>query len=106
MSADAYVSKIKTLDETIKRYNKLLKKLREQKKESQGHLYAYMVRRSLDEYKGIKLAKIAPKEAPIRKKQKDKKNDAIQLFNEIGIPDPEGFWHDFQETQKVVVEHD
>ena len=33
------------------------------------------------------------------KKAKDKKQDAIRLFAEAGIPDPVSFWDDFQSTQ-------
>ena len=47
------------------------------------------------------IKKVEPKESVKRKPLKQKKNDAIELFYRIGIPDPEGFYNDFQATQKL-----
>lgn len=94
-----YLRQIKELDQALKRYNLKTKELREKKKLAQHRLYKYMARRELDEYEGIRISSIAPKEKKIRKKAKDKKQDAIRLFAEAGIPDPVSFWDDFQSTQ-------
>ncbi len=71
---DGYVRELKTVDDTISRYNILLKSLREKKKTTQTRLYAYMEKNNLEEYGGYKASKLAPRKKVPRKKDKDKKD--------------------------------
>jgi|WetSurMetagenome_2_1015567.scaffolds.fasta_scaffold449112_1 hypothetical protein len=97
---DAYVRNIDSINESIKRHNGQLKILRTKKLESQERLAIYMEKHGIEEYKGYKLAKIKPKQKLPQKKKKEKKSDAIKLFSEIGVDDPEALWEEFQRTQK------
>ena len=96
---DSYVRQLQNIDAAIKRLNLELKKARTKKKLVHENFYKWMNRNGYDNYNGIKASKLEPKQIP-RKKQKEKKEAAIQLFSEIGIPDPEDFWFQFQTTQK------
>jgi len=98
---DSYIRNLNSIGESIKRHNAQLKILREKKKESEKRLHSYMIKNNMEEYGGYKASKIAPKEKKLVKKKKEKKTDAIRLFSEIGITDPESFWDALQETQKV-----
>jgi hypothetical protein len=100
--ADGYVSEINSITAEIKRLNVHIKKLREQKKEAEFHLYEYMVRNEIDRYKNITIKSVTPKPKIKRKTLKEKKRDAVRLFHEIGVPDPENFWDQFQSTQKAI----
>ena len=102
--AKGYVDEIKKLEKEIKRTNEYLKKLRERKKVCESNLYKIMEKNNEEELFGVKINKVKPKEKKIRKKASDKKKDAINLFYEIGIPDPKSFWEEFQKTQKVILE--
>ncbi len=97
--ADAYVREIQSLKAEIKRLNAHVKRLRDQKKEKEGHLYKYMVKNNLEKHNGITIKSIRPKEKIQRKTPTQKKEDAIKLFRNIGIPRPENFWLEFQDTQ-------
>jgi hypothetical protein len=99
--AESYVHEINSLEPEIKRLNQRLKQLREQKKTAENHLYQYMVRHNLEKFEGKTLKKLTPKQKQTRKPLANKKADAIKLFRETGIPDPETFWLEFQQTQKL-----
>lgn len=96
-----YYNEIKSLDKEIKRLNTQTRKLREQKKRAQSHLYEWMVAHDIEKYENISLKSIEPKDRRRQKPKKLRKNDAVQLFYQTGIPDPEGFWEEFQRTQKL-----
>jgi hypothetical protein len=102
MSADVYCRELKNIEAALKRSNEQVKQLRAKKKLNQERLYTYMVRHGLEEYEGYKLSKITPRPKVIRKKAKDKKADAISLFSQVGIPDPEDFWATLQSSQKPI----
>lgn len=99
---DSYVSQIKSIDLELKRLAKKSKELREAKKFNEAKLYSVMQRRGLKEYRGIKANKIAPTKRKPRKPERQKRKDAIDLFRQIGIPDPSGFYSEFQRTQKHI----
>jgi len=103
MNPKGYVSEIRSIEKEERRLRERARKLREQKKKAKFHLYKYMESRGLEKYDGISKQSIQPKPKTIRKKPKEKKKDALELFRLTGIPDPEGFWRDFQRTQKVIV---
>lgn len=100
MNPDSYVKEIQSIKEELKRINSHAKKLREQKKAAEKRLYQYMKNNDLPKYEGITIKSITPKEAKPRKPAKAKKSDAINLFYQIGVPDPESFWDEFQQTQR------
>jgi hypothetical protein len=99
---DSYIRQISELDIAIKRNREQGKKLREQKSLAQSRLYAYMVRHGMEEYQGIKVNKIKPPLKTKRKSNKRRREDGIRLFHQVGIPDPESFWNEFQGTQKIL----
>jgi hypothetical protein len=103
---DAYVRNLKEIGDSIKRHNSQLKTLKEKKKAAERRLHAYMTRNNLIEYGGFKATTLAPKEKKPIKKKAEKKADAVRLFAETGITDPEGFWEAFQNTQKVALEQE
>lgn len=100
-TADSYVRQIKDVDAALKRLNAQAKELRKKKKEAQTRLHAWMVKNGVDEYGQIPAKKIAPKTPVKRKPVKKKKEDAIRLFSQIGVNDPEELWEEFQRTQKL-----
>lgn len=101
---EAYIRQLKDLDSALKNYTLKMKQLRDQKKQVNSNLYNFMIKHNLEEYQGIKLQKITPKEKVKRKKAKEKKEDALKLFYEIGIQNPESFWESLQKTQKPKTE--
>lgn len=96
---DGYVNEIESLNKEIKRLNAHLKSLREQRKTAQTHLYEYMVAHNLEKYNNITLKSVTPRQRKQRKPEKKKKEDAINLFRDIGVNDPEDFWLQFKATQ-------
>ena len=98
-----YVRTLNSINKELKRLNDEKKRLTLEKKKIERFLYEAMKRTNVKEYQGYKTAKLSPKEKikPLRKKKKEKYHDAIRLFTEVGIPDPEGFWNEFQRTQKI-----
>lgn len=101
--AEGHVRRLKNLDESIKRLTAQLKDLRKQRVTYQTALYQYMKKSNVEEVEGYKLAKIAPKPKMVRKKDKDKKQDAVCYFTSLGLNDPEGAWERLKEMQKPKV---
>jgi hypothetical protein len=93
------IKSLESVAADIKKQNKYLKELREQRKRYELEIAEWMERHDYQEYEGLKLSKLKPKKI-VRKKQKEKKDDAIKLFEDIGIIDPERLWHALQKTQK------
>ena len=105
MSAgDRYVKQLNDLDVTLKRLNAKTTELRKKKKDIQTHLHAWMVKTGNEKYQGYTVAKVAPKPPAKRKPAKAKKQDALALFQQVGIDDPETFWEEFSKTQKAVAQ--
>ena len=99
--SDSYIREIKSLRKEIKRLNGSLKVLRDQKTVVEGHLYRYMKKNGIEKIDGITINSIKPREERLpRKKKSEKKRDAIELFQEIGVSDPEQLWLEFQATQR------
>lgn len=94
------LNEIQDIAKEIKRMNLYLKTLRIRKKSLEGELYKFMHRENISVLQGIKREKIKP-EAVKRKKKSEKKRDAIELFRNIGIDDPEEFYRQFEITQKA-----
>jgi len=99
---EAYVREIKSLNDEFKRSNDRLKSLREQRKFKQTLLYKYMVEHNLEKYEGITINSIRPRDPIKRKPEAIKRKDAIELFRQAGINNPEDFYAEFKITQKGV----
>lgn len=102
----SYVNEIKSIDAELKRLRERSSKLREQKQKAQSALYFFMKNNRHETYEGFKIDALAPKPKKSRKSAKQKKADAIVLFQETGIPDPENFWNSLQSTQKSTEQKD
>lgn len=99
--SDGYVHEIKSLRKEIKRLNGSLKVLRDQKNLTEGRLYQYMKKNGIERLDGITINSIRPHSEQLpRKKKAEKKRDAVELFQQIGVSDPEGLWVEFQATQR------
>jgi len=99
--SDGYVHEIKSLRNEIKRLNASLKVLRDQKNLAEGRLYQYMKKNGVEKLDGITINSIKPRSEQLpRKKKSEKKRDAVELFQQIGVSDPEALWADFQATQR------
>ena len=100
-TSDGYVHEIKSLRKEIKRINGSLKVLRDQKNLAEGRLYQYMKKNGIEKADGITINSIRPHSEQLpRKKKSEKKRDAVELFQQIGVSDPEALWVEFQATQK------
>ena len=98
--ADSYAREITSLDQEIKRLNAHLRGLRQQRKAAQERLYNHMNRNNLQKVGKITMRRVAPRKKTPRKPESIKRQDAIKLFKNIGVPQPEQFWREFKETQK------
>lgn len=98
-----YVRQITSLNESLGRYTLLVKDLKKQKLLAQSRLYEHMKKHDLEEYQGIKIAKIAPKPKVVRVKDRDKKAKAVELFSQLGLNDPEGVYETLRTLQKPKV---
>lgn len=105
-TGEGYVRQIKDIDSALKRMNEQTKTLRSQRNQAKQRLYQWMKARGYEEYEGYNLNKIVPKPKVPRKKAKEKKEDAMKLFKEIGVNDPEELWTAFQNTQKYITPDD
>ena len=84
-----YVGKIKSIDDAMKRLNAQIKTLRIEKKNTEQNLYKWMQRHQLETYETYSTNKLAPKPKMKRKKESEKKQEASQIFTEMGIADVE-----------------
>lgn len=94
-----HIEQIRKLDSEAARLNGLLKNLRLQKKEHQKHIYSYMSRRGLTEYRGIKIKSVTPKSPIKRKPKKERDRAVIEMCIATGIPDPEMFMKKLKAAQ-------
>jgi len=99
----SYINEIKSIDKEIKRLSIHTSNLKKRKKEVEQNLHNYMKSHNINELEGVKISKLDTKKAP-RKKPSEKKRDALALFREVGIPNPDEFWNEFVTTQKVIPE--
>jgi hypothetical protein len=105
-TADSYLRELESIKAALKRNNAQAKILRTKKKTAEERLYNYMVRHHIEEVDGYKLEKIAPKPKIPRKKESEKREDAIRFFSQNGIPDPLAFFEEFKSTQKPMFDED
>lgn len=104
-SYEGYMCELNTIDAELKRINEHAKNLRLQRTRVLGALYRYMCSNNLEKVsygkRDISIKQCAPREKRIAAKpKKEKKRDAIELFRDMGIPNPEKFYIEFEGTQK------
>ena len=102
MNEYSYLNEINSIDSELKRITAHTKILRTQKTKAMNGLHQYMVARNIEKVGNITIEKCAPKNSQ-RAKVKPKcerKELAINLFRQAGIPDPISFYNDFERTQK------
>jgi seryl-tRNA synthetase len=98
---DSRVTEFISIDAEIKKLNVRLKDLRARKKDAASHIYKYMTVLNIEEYKDVKIKQVKP--PPERKPRitaAEKKDNALLLFKEAGLPYPEEFWNKLNSTQK------
>ena len=96
-----YVREIKSIKEELKRIAERAKALKVQQKATETHLYNYMIKHRIEEFEGIKVTKISPRPKAQRKSKAQKRAEAVNLFHQIGVPDPETLYEEFLATQKA-----
>jgi len=105
MRPQEYLVEINNIDNELKRINEHAKKLRAQKATTMGGLRQYMISNGLEQVsdgkKTISLKKCEPMKKARSKPKKQKRSDAIQLFRDAGIPNPEKFYEEFEIAQKI-----
>jgi hypothetical protein len=104
--AERYLYEINSIDTELKRVTEHTKALKLQRSKAMSGLYSYMTSNNLQKVgegkNAITINKCAPKIKKKTKPKKYKRDDAINLFRDAGIPDPESFYLDFEKTQKSV----
>ncbi len=98
-----YIKELNSLKAEIKRLNDEMKKLRIEKKSTERRLYEWMKIYGHTTYENYRLELVKPKTNIPRKKKNDKIRDALVLFRNIGIPDPEEFYEEFKKTQILMI---
>ena len=99
--SDGYITQLASINDTLKRLTSKVKDLKRQKKDIEERLRRWMEKNGYEECEGYKLTKLQPKPKAPRKKKADKKRDAIQLFADIGIDDPDELYEKLRETEKI-----
>ncbi len=101
MSAAAHADELRRLNREIKRLQALIKILREKKHAPSQALLSFLEIHNLSSYGEFKRKNLEPK-PPRRVKSKVlKKKDALVFFRNEGVPNPERFYDELQQTQKV-----
>lgn len=103
---EANARRLKDLEETLARLNHKTADLRKKRAEAKERLYQSMLKNNVEKCEGYTIKKIQPKIRVKRKPAKAKKTDAIKLFADIGIEDPDSFYAEFEKTQKIVMEEE
>lgn len=111
--SEPYLKEINSIDNELRRLNTRSKTLRSQKMRAMTGLYTYMKSHNLEKVGEGKSAITIEKcksQSIHRTKRKAKpkarkREDAIGLFRNIGIPDPETFYSEFEKTQKLEEEN-
>ena len=105
MSCTSYMNELSSLDAEIKRLTVHLKALREQRKRVTEHLYSHMGKNNIDHvYNGKKkvtIQSVAPKNRKKMRPKNERKNDAITLFRETGIPNPHAFFEKLESLKHL-----
>lgn len=101
MSGQGYSAELRLIEKELKISNKKSNDLRKRKKIVSEKLYNYMCKYNLtavDGYSREKLEPPAPK--PEKKTESQKRRDAMELFEQVGIRNVDQFYQEFARTQK------
>ena len=101
MSGQGYSAELRLIEKELKISNKKSNDLRKRKKVVSEKLYKYMCKYNLatvDGYSREKLEPPAPK--PEKKTEAQKRRDAMELFEQVGIRNVDQFYQEFSKTQK------
>lgn len=90
---------LERVNDEIKRRMVKIKELRSRQRELKQRLYDYMTKHKLDEFHGVTLKSVTPSNVK-RKPKAEKRADAMKLFRQVGITDPEMFMAEYERTQK------
>jgi hypothetical protein len=107
MDGSSYVYEIEKIDRELKRINAHAKNLRTQRNRSMAGLYNYMKSNNLEQVGSgkniITIKKCAPKEKKISKlkPKAQRRAEALELFSDAGIPNPEQFYEDLERVQRA-----
>jgi len=92
------IHELQSIRKEVKRLNKILKSLREREKPLKVVVYDHLVKTNQTKLGEITLRSVT---LPTKRKTvKEKRMDAYVFFQEQGIDDIDGFWREFQRTQK------
>lgn len=99
MSGQKFTSELRKVEGELKHYNAKVNALRKSKTNLKLQLYNYMEKHNLQELEGYTLTELKPKEKKMRKSKistTQKKQNAISLFKNVGIINPEKFYEEFK----------
>lgn len=101
MSIKSYVDELQSVHREIKLNNVRNRFLRQRAKELEFNITEYLAEKGQYglKYQGRALI-VENKEKRLRKKKKEKENDIISFFQDLGINDPEEAYKRLQETQR------
>jgi hypothetical protein len=104
-SEEQYLIEINNIDNELRRINEHAKSLRAQKAKTMNGLHQYMLSNNLEQVsygkKTFSIKKCEPKTRTKSKPKKQKKADTIQMFRDVGIPNPGQFYEELESIQKV-----
>jgi hypothetical protein len=90
---------IASIRKEMKRLNQIIKTLRAKEKPLKEVVYEYMAKKGVDQVLEVTLKSVKPRTK--RKTIQERKRDAYAFFQKEGIDDADGFWREFQLTQKA-----
>lgn len=106
--ANSYVSQINRLNKEIQRLNKRIRDLRAERRRHESHLLSYLESTGGERAGNFTVKSLRTRlgKGPTRtrKKETEKRRDAIALFREVGVPNPETFYKEFKDTQRGVLQ--
>ena len=105
----SFIYVINEINSELRRLNTRVKELRELRKKQERSLYSAMkalnvessggyTKKSLESKYGTLTENTSDK---IRRTKKIKTTEALELFRQTGIPDPEGFLKNYKATQRT-----
>ena len=103
MSGQPYSAELRAVELQLTELNTKVKNARARKKELQYKLYDYMKKNKVEEIEGYSIDKIKPRTPKPKEKKKPKtqqRKDAIALFRQVGILNPESLYDEFEMTTK------
>ena len=104
MSGQNYSTELKSTMAQLKIENAKVNALRKRRRALEASLAKYMQRHHLQELDGFECDKLIPKQKlppKPKKSEREKKQDGIEYYRQIGIINPERCYEEFLQTQRV-----